>query len=367
MQMRRTPRHVLGAAALALLVLQPACVDSFSGSNITVTFAEGVHSPAEPGGNTEFGRPPAGTYYTFWAVDYAYDGDGNVVSSSAFRVLDFEIHPLVKEDQPCFIEVETDRFPGLHATMEVDKLREVTGIVVETDPNDPRNAATATDVDYIDVITAVERHSRLPLFESVKAVSFKSNALPPGEHPDYPVGTACADEGGFDPLAVPPARCIDDESNRVRLAVCNDHWSRYPEFYQGNDKVFTLPLNGTWRGAVTGTNPKNGGFIGGANFFVDTNLEDFDALLVNWQYKDYDCPGSRAEGVADPGCDGEPDYPTGTPDGDKSELGTHYMSGIPEENVTRGVTHVSMQNRSFSLITAEVSIFANLDEDNVQF
>jgi hypothetical protein len=178
--------------------------------------------------------------------------------------------------------------------------------------------------------------------------------MPPGEHPDFPV----APDGECppsDPQAIPAIGCTDTVSNAQRLAVCKAYWKRYPNFWEGNDRIYTLPLNGVWRGAVKGINPKNGGFVGGANFFVPLALDnDFDALIVNWQYEDRNG-------------DGEPDYPMGTADDQKSNIGFHYMSGTPVTGEARGVVNISMRNRTFNLIRADVAIFPDLNEDNVTF
>ncbi len=381
MRKRRTPRSLIVAALLAIAGGSTACVDSFGGSIITVTFFEGVTPPALAGVTPTNGRAPAGTHFSFYAFDYVYqrDADGNIVvdgngdkvieKSYSFRVLEFEIQPLLDRSSPCFIEPETERFPGLHSTQELAKLREVTGIVVETNPGDPANDAAATENDYIDVIGAKARNDLFaPLSTIVKVVTSYSSALPPGVHPDFPQGTACVPDG-LEPGFLPPNDCMDDESNAQRLAVCKDYWSR-PENsdnYQGNDRVFTLPLNGTYKGTVTGNNPKNGGFLGGANFSeVPASLIKFDGLAVNWQYDDEDCPLNRAADVAAPGCDGLPDFPDGLADLEKSLIGYHYMDGVPSSR-TRGVTHVSMRHRIFPLLNAEVAVFADLDNDTVQF
>ena len=143
-----------------------------------------------------------------------------------------------------------------------------------------------------------------------------------------------------------------EETRHRRLAICRSYWKEEPTYWEGSDKVYTLPLNGTYYGVVDGTNPKNNGTLSGAQFFCTSRLAHFDTFLMNWQYKDMDG-------------DGEPDYPDGTTDEEKSTIGFHYMEGAPV-HWTRGTTSISMANRIYN-ITGELNIIDSLGEDDVHF
>ncbi len=354
------------ALRLGVLLLfgAAACVDPFGGSSLEVTFDPGVQTPTPQGDEAINGRPPYNTYYAFYAVNYVYETDANghvvldendqpVIAKSYVSLAQrFEIRPLIDMSSPCFIEKEQDRFPGLHVTQVANKIREVTGI---SDPLDPPEGTPETDVT--DVLTADKRMGVLSALQNtVRAVTDYSAVLPPGVHPDFQVDTVCVeDSDAADPYKIPPPNCIGAESNARRYQLCEEYWQRYPDEYEGSDRVFTVPLNGHWRGAVTGTNPKNAGFLGGAHFYCDSALEEFDALLVNWQFKDLDG-------------DGEPDYPDdGNYDTDqqRSIIGYHYMEGTPVIK-TRGVINVPLSNRLYN-ITAEASIIPDLGDDDTQF
>lgn len=381
MRKRHRLRSLLTASLIGCVLASTGCVDPFGGAHLTMTFATGVQSPAADGAPSLFGRPLANTTYTIYSVDFVHqrDADGKVVKdadgdpvvekSYAHSVFEFEILPGINTASPCFIELDGDRFPGLHVTQVLAKQRELTGIQVEDNPDDPANGGNTTIVDYIDVIGARDRVALLSkLSTELFVVVDASQAVGPGANPEYPLGTLCADDPASDPAVLPPNSCIDEESNVRRLAICSDFWSRpeHKDYYEGSDKVYSLPLSGLFRGVVSGNNPKNGGPISGAAVYVPSNLVDFDALIMNWQFKDSDCPNGRVDDVAAPGCDGEPDYPAGTDDADKSVIGTHYMAGTPEQ-YTRGVTRVSLKNRVFPLINAEIAVFPEINEDNVHF
>jgi hypothetical protein len=293
------------------------------------------------------GRPPAGTFYAFYAIETERDENGAVIDSFAYEVQRFEIRPLLLKDSPCFIEHAERPYPGLHVTEEPNRLREDLGIM------DPLNAPEGTDEGLItDILTSDTRIGFLSdLQNNVKAVTSFSNALPPGVNPNYPVAAGCAGDG-IDPNSIPPASCIDDDSNRQRLAVCQAFWDEFPDYYEGSDLVFTLPLNGKWAGAVTGNNPKNAGFLGGANFFPPVALNHFEQFVMTWQYKDFND-------------DGEPDYPASVPAADRAPIGVLYMSGTPIHK-TRGVINVPMQHPVFP-ISGEAAIFPDLGEDDVHF
>lgn len=365
--MSKRRRGVPSVLALGILSwLSTGCVDVFQGAHIQFDLQPAVQPPAAEGTVPPGpGTPPANTYFSFYAIQYVYatDADGNVITdvngdpvidaSFAAKVKDFEVNRLVDRASPCFIDIEEDRYPGIHSTMEAERIRQDYGIT---------NALTETDKPMqhrIEVLTAERRERvQIDLQNQVKAVTSFSDVLPPGVHPDFQMagmGTPCVADGGPTDL-IPPINCIDDESNEVRLALCEEFWARYPNYYQGNDKTFTLPRNGSWYGAVNGTNPKNGApFLAGAGFFVDSTLNprDVDAFIMNWQYKDLDG-------------NGEPDYPAMTPDEEKSPIGHHYMAGEPEYKV-REVINITMRNRTITTVRGDVAIYPDLSDDSVQF
>lgn len=368
MDMRRILCPALMIVGALSCLTNTACVDAFGGSSIVAVFEQGVESPATDIADAVGGRPPPNTYYSFYAVDITYqtDDEGNVVvddfgnpvveTSYAYQAQRFEVVPMINRTSPCFIDLEEARYPGIHVTQEFNKFCEQTGIdctstetIVETQADTPQR-----EFDITDVLTAKRRHDLLPSIESdLKAIAGVSIALPPGEHPDYPVADTCVeDDANVDPSAIPPPQCIGQESNARRLEICRRYWEDEPTYWEGSDKVYTLPLNGRYYGVVDGINPKNNGGVSGAQFFDEARLAHFDAFLMNWQFKDADE-------------DGEPDYPADYEDADKSTIGYHYMQGTPEQ-LTRGTTSVFMSNRTYN-ITGEINIIDSLGEDDVHF
>ncbi len=350
---------VLSLATAALLCA--GCVEKFSGSNLQFDFSAATLAP---GGNDYDGvRAPDNTYLTFYAVDhvYAVDADGNpvlddlgnpVVSESfLFAVQRFEIRRVIDTSSPCFIEVENTPFPGLHVTQVATKLKQTICARLQQDDTCFDLAVTdpppgATEEDIIDVITADVRMQNLPDLEAqVKAVTTFSNFQYPAD--------------------IPAADLIDDASNAERLEKCQAAWADEAEsreaedegFYEGSDKVFTLPLNGRLYGMVEGLNPINDvGLIGGAAMFVDEVLTTPDAFTLNWQFKDLDG-------------DGEPDYPADffdDPNRQESDTGYTFMTGRPEAR-TRGVVSVRLVSPYATGTFAEVAIFPDLADDDVHF
>lgn len=329
-------------------------VEPFGGSTMEVTFFDGVPAPAPADTVPAFGTPPADTFLSFYAVTLQYERDdgGEVVvddagqpvvtGSYAFHLTDFEITPVIDTQSPCFIEVSNTRFPGLHVTLVGAKLREVTGI------SDPLAAPPdARYEDIVDVLNADRRMANLPALErSVKAVTSVATARYPA------VGERCVEDGGPADV-IPPIECTGEDSNQVRLSLCQAFWAENPGVYEGNDKIMTVPLNGEWHGAVNGINPLNSGVVGGAGFFVDQVLTGIDSLMINWQYKDYDG-------------DGEPDYPADVPDHARSSIGYLFMQGTPVSR-TRGTFNVPMVNPSVPRISADAVVFPDLDQDQVNF
>jgi len=373
-------RRLYGSSAPALLgiclLLGTGCVDPFSGSNIQFTLAGSVHIPGTP---SDFGRPPPGTHYEFYALDIADDG-----REFAFKVTQFDVRPAIEQASPCFIEDDESRYPGLHATKFVDRLAVEFGFDrADFDPASPPSGMS--DGDVIDYLTAEVRENNLGRIQgSIKAVTSHSPARYADEDwletgVDCPVGDECDGAGGErcnDGMScerpvcagdamrtaskIPPAYCLDDASANERTDMCEEFWAANPNRYEGSDKVFTLPLNGKWVGAVDGADPRNNQFLGGAGMFVDANLEEIEGLLMNFQYN---CTAADFNANPDT-C--APDYPAAFTAADESAIGYHYMSGLVQ-NKTRGVINVPMNHRTFTTISGEAAIWFNLDDDDVQF
>lgn len=327
----------------------PACIEPNSGSNVQFDFSEGVQTAADRGTTPQPEQPAADTFYTLYAVDYVFrdaDGDGRhdldengeplVDQAFVFDVQRFEIRKLIDRASPCFIDVEGAPFPGIHITMYGEKMREVKGVTNPFDPAVPRN-------DAIDVLTADRRMELLPRLETeLRSVASMSNYQYPAAGPADDCGTM---------TQIPHPSCMSDESNAVRLRLCKEQWELAgPDFYEGSDKVFTLPLNGSFFGIVEGRNPINDGEVGGAGVYVDEDLTGIDHFMINWQYKDLNG-------------DGAPDVPAGVTGQD---LGFPYLAG-PAERIARGVISATLRNQNSTQIRAELAVFPDLGDDDVNF
>ncbi len=325
--------------SLCALTAASACVTPFSGSDVQIDFSASTQIAGGPAAN----QPPGNTYYSLYAVQKGTDDTGTVVANYLFEVQRFEIKRLIDLGSPCFIDLADARFPGLHVTEFANKVEEQTGIA---DPMNPPSGASPTDItDVLDAQTRVAKLENLQ--DMVKVVTDSSNVLYGASE------TSCIEDvPGVDQSKFPPPRCTGDQSNKLRLTLCEAFWKSNPEFYEGSDKVFTLPLAGHFRGMVEGQNPNNGSFIGGSEFFVDTVLTDPSSYLVTWQYKDLDG-------------DGMPDFPVGTPAEDKP-FGHTYMVGTPVR-AARGVINVPLANRNDPSISAEMAIFSDLANDGTHF
>lgn len=325
--------------ALALLSLA-GCIDEFNGSNVQLDLAAPTPAQAPLGLAPLADELPGNIHFTLYAFREYVDQQGAPVGS-LFELQQFEIHHAVDLASPCYIDVgEHVPFPGVHVSMFVDKMKEATGIADIANP-----PASATERQKIELATAIERGEnvhKLAADKGPKALTTVSD----GRYPA--VAASCTDTNG-----IPPPMCMDDDANARRLAACQAAWSGDKNYYEGTDRVLTLPLNGNVAGFVTGVNPINFGDIGGAQFFVDEELDDFDGFAVYWQYDDADH-------------DGMPDYPTTVPMDQRTELGVQFLFGRPDKP-TRGVIHAHMTNQTNPLITAELAIFTNLDEDDVHF
>lgn len=332
------------------------CVEAFDGSNVQIDFNQGVHTNTRPGGTPQEDQPPPNTHYELYAADvvYARDADGNVQvggdgnpiieQTFLFEVVRFSIRSAIDRTSPCFIDIEADRFPGVHVTEHARAVRASVGLGLTDDPT----AAGLAREQIVDVLTADRRSQLLVDIEAeLSAVVSHANFRYPA------IDTVCSDDPASDPLAIPPPSCIDAASNARRLSLCRTAWASDPDYYEGSDKVFTLPLNGHFFGMVEGENPINGGFVGGSGFFVRSNLVGVDAYTLNWQYDDLDR-------------DGVPDFPATIPEGERSPTGVTYLRGEPVE-VTRSTITVPLRHVSNASITATMAIFPNLASDDVNF
>ncbi|HTJ45536.1 MAG TPA: hypothetical protein VL463_25705 [Kofleriaceae bacterium] len=326
---------------LCALLGVSACVETFSGSDVQIDFSSATPTAAR-NGTPQPNQPPQNTYYILYASQQETDDTGTVVKNYLFDALHFEIKPLIDTKSPCFIDTEGTRFPGLHVTEFANKVKEQTGI---TDPLNP--PATATPGDISDVLDAQIRMGFLPALETqTKVVTDESDA-------QYgPSETTCIeDNAGADQTKFPPPNCTGEASNALRLKLCRAFWTANPHFYEGSDKVYMLPTAGFFRGLVNGTNPKNGSFIGGSEFLVDTVMTA-DAFVVTYQYKDLNG-------------DGTPDYPDNLPD-DVKKIGTVFMTGLPTHQA-RGVTNVQLVNAADGSINANMAIFNDVGNDGTNF
>lgn len=337
--------------ALVCGLLASACVDEFKGANIQVDFGPAV--PAQVRGgvaplpmNLQL---PSVTHYRLYGIRETRDNTGAVLSSTYTELQRFEIHRIVEADSPCFMEPEAARYPGLHASKYEERIKEDTGITDITAP-----PAAATEEQLIDVATAIQRSENineltvnpavhppsegLKFFGGLKAVTSAS----PAQYPA--MGTTCADANpSIDRSLVPPPTCTDDESNKIRLEVCNKFWAQNPDFYEGTDRVLTEPLGGTYFGIVTGQSPINDAILGGTQFFVEDPVIDYDAFAVHI-------------------------VPDGTPDGEMA--GTMLVQGRPSSStrgVIRGQLLPAALNDSTMFLVTPFAIFSDLGGDDVHF
>ncbi len=345
------PCAVHRSLTLALLGLAGGCVQPFDGSNLQIDFAEGIQTATLPGRVPEPDQPPPNTHYVLYAADLVYrtdagqvvvDADGRPVVDQTylFEVTEFAIQPIIDRTSPCLIDLEETRYPGLHVSQIRAKVEEVTGV---TDPFAPG----VPSADVTDVLNAIRRVDNLEKLEGgLKAVTSHQAFRYPTTAPVGQCPPTAAD-------AMPDPGCRDDASNAQRLRRCRALWAANPDFYEGSDKVFTLPLNGKYLGMVQGRNPLNEGAVGGSSMFVDENLIDHDVYLLNWQYDDLDG-------------NGRPDFPDSIPVGERSASGYPYLQGRPVE-ITRGVITVPMRHLTNSALRAELAIIPNLGHDDVHF
>jgi hypothetical protein len=296
---------------LILVTTLGACVEPFDGSKLEILLRAGVQVPGDedPGS----GRPPSDTHYELYAVR----------DDSAFLLHTFQVIPVIRQAEPCFMEDEQARFPGLHATQIARKLIEAAMV-----------DGTVSDDEAGVIAVAEDRLANLNLLEQrLKIIAFAEPGL---------TGAVVAQFRA----TLPAPDLIDDASNANRLSLCRAFMRQHPGYYVGNDKTLAIPLAGRYEGVIEGTDPRNGAFLGGGSFDVEVNLASFDALRINWNFND---PADPRRAALPP-----------------SEIGWHYMSGKPVQR-TRGVWNVPMQNRYFSPISGELTVWYDLAEDSVHF
>lgn len=324
--------------AIALLALA-GCIDEFHGSNVQIDMSNKTPVQASAGMTPGTGQLPDNIHFTLYAFEQ--DDAGGQPVGRLFDIESFEIHRIVDLSSPCFIDVgEHVPFPGLHVKHYAEQVMMANGFTDYTMP-----PPGATEQQKIDVGTAVQRQTNVEALSSDAGLAVISSTST-GSYPA--LGADCNDTAG-----IPPPDCTDAASNKRRLEMCEAAWGQDAGFFEGTDRVLTVPLNGTTHGFVDGTNPVNLAPVGGAQFFVDESLDNFSGYAIYWQYDD-------ANG------DGQPDYPASVPMADRDQLGVQLLFGKPTAP-TRGVMHVHMTNLINPAITAELAIFADLDQDDVHF
>jgi hypothetical protein len=324
--------------AIALLSLA-GCIDEFRGSELQIDFSQAMPVQSSAYGPARLGEFPNNIHFTLYAFDESVDSTGTTVGR-LFEIQQFEIHRIVDLESPCFIDVgEHVPIEGLHVSMYADEILKLNGIT------DLANPGNATEQQQIDAATAVQRQRNVELMADAAGPKAITSVSPGGYGA---VAANCTDTNG-----IPPPECVEPEANKRRLEKCQTEWDNDRFLFEGTDRVLTAPLNGTTFGMVKGMNPVNLAPIGGSAFFIDEQLDHFEAYLIYWQYDDVNH-------------DGMPDYPPTVPADERTKLGELFLAGRPEAT-TRGVTHTHMTNQLFPAITAELAIFANIDEDTVHF
>jgi hypothetical protein len=303
--------------ALAALVLAAGCVEPFDGSKMEILLGNSAHIPGDdPAGG---GRPPSDTHYEIFVIK----------DDRSFKVAEFELVFVIDPSDRCFIEDEDAVYPGLHSTQ----------LPVRLEADLTAGGHTPDEVEAGDIYLAQKRVYQDFALLTNETLGVKTLVS------HEPGLTLAGREALYDAASVPDPLLTDDASNEQRLAACNAVFDAHPLIYVGNDKVFSLPLNGVFFGNASGRDPRNSAPTGGAKFDVAEVLDDFDVMRVNWQFNDL---GDAR--VAQYG---------------ESPLGYHYLAGNPILR-TRGVINVVLLNNFFS-IRGDVSIFTDLAQDDVMF
>jgi hypothetical protein len=310
------------------LVVAAGCVNTLEGSDVQFDFSVAMPVLATAGGTpTAADQIPSNNHF----VLYAFQNDESAGIGRLFEVQRFEIHRVVDLRSPCFIDTDDGHhpYPGIHVSQYAARFMEDYGF---TDVANPPPGAT--ERQKIDVATAIDREMNVGAMSSdlgLKAVTSVS-----AKEPYMDVGVA-SDCSGAEADKIPPPMCMDNDSNKRRLAVCSQIWKDNPDYYEGTDRVLVTPLDGTTYGFVDGTNPISLGPTGGVEFFVDEVLTKFDGYVIYLQQDDQVGPG-----------------------------GTILLYGTPT-HPTRGVTHVHMTSTLSPLLFADMAIFADLANDGTHF
>ena len=303
------------------IVALGGCVDGFRGSNVQLDlFKAATPVQAHVVGAPAAGELPANVHFSIYAIQQ------NATQDRLFELARFEVHRIVDLTSPCFIDVgEHVPHPGLHVSQYAAKIAEDTGITSLANP-----PPTATEQQKELAATAVQRQANVGLLASsdmgIVAVTSASAST-------YP---AVASDCNGPPDQIPPPMCTDDASNQRRLELCQAAWKADPNLWEGTDRVLTAPLHGTTHGMVNGTDPISHTPVGGAQFFVDNALENIDAYAIYFQIDGMDTPGTQLYF-------GKPTMPT------------------------RGVQHVDLVSPINPLARAEMAVFTDLGQDDVQF
>ena len=137
-----------------------------------------------------------------------------------------------------------------------------------------------------------------------------------------------------------PAAAIATMPAAERLAACNAFIKANPNYYVSSFRVLTAPQGGFLLGIVDGNDPDSGGFLGGSTFVVDYNLGAAVEIFITLENDDN--PDTR---------------------------GPVILSGqLTSRN--RGARYATMTGaliRSGSVPRAEVSIYSEFDQDEVNF
>jgi hypothetical protein len=267
------------------------------------------------------GELPANSHFSLYGIQEIAGED------HLFELQRFEVHRLVDLTSPCFIDVgDHVPHPGLHVSMYASKIAEDTGIADIANP-----PPTATEQQRIELATAMQRMKDVQSIASGPPIPI--NVVTSASTSVYPAVAADCN-GPAD--QIPPPACMDDASNQRRLALCQAAWKADPNLFEGTDRVLTAPLNGITHGMVDGVNPVNMAPVGGAQLFVDNALDNVDAFAIYFQVDGVDTPG------------------------------TQLFSGRPTMP-TRGVLHVHLVSPLNPALTAEMAVFVDLGQDDVQF
>ena len=266
------------------------------------------------------GELPENSRFTLYGIQQ-YEG-----KESLFALKSFEIKKVIDVTSPCFIDADprTARFLGVHAAFYSERLAEETGI------SDYRNPPSgASEDDKVDAATAHQREENIQLLggpTGLKAIVSAS----PAKYPALAPG--CGGSGDL----IPPPMCTDDASNAKRLELCQRAWDADPDLWEGTDRSLTAPLGGTTFGMVLGMNPINFAPTGGAGFYVEQALSTMDAYAIYLRTDDMPDPGNL------------------------------FLYGTTSKP-TRGVTKVRMTSVNNPNITADLAVFEDLGDDDVDF